>query len=147
MIHVPGRDKPLVGPRSRVSRAIAVALMAGFLAACARETDVIGVQRPVYTEEESVITVHFFPLQTEAEAYYREIDAREYFIFTAPFDDAGEVFEEIDGEPAPDGGKTLRFTEDAESTAIEQVVEFIDESGLVTIQSVVDRSDQTRTSR
>ena len=121
--------------------------MVGFLAACARETDVIGVQRPVYTEEESVITVHFFPLQTEAETYYRAIDAREYFIFTAPFEDAEEFFKDIDGEPAPDGGKTLRFTEDAESTAIEQVVEFIDESGLVTIQSVVDRSDQTRTSR
>lgn len=121
--------------------------MAGLLSACARETDVIGLQRPVYTEEESVITIHFFPLQTEAEAYYREIEPREYFLFTSPFEDAREWFEDIDGEPAPDGGKTLRFTEDEESTAIEQVVEFIDESGLVTIQSVVDRPAEARTSR
>ncbi len=147
MIHCPGKENALVNAHPRVWRAVAVALMVGFLAACATETDVIGLQRPVYTEEESIITVHFFPLQTEAEAYYRAIDAREYFIFTAPFRDAGELFEGIDGEPAPDEGKTLRFTEDEESTAIEQVVEFIDESGLVTIQSVVDRPTETRTSR
>ncbi len=125
--------------RKRTSlRIAALAALIVSLAACAGEANVIGIQRPVYTEEESVITVHFFRVQSEAEAYYRERGADEYFLFTTPFDDAEEVFAAIDGEPAPDGGKTLHFTEDEESSAIEQVVEFIEERDLQTIRSVVE---------
>jgi hypothetical protein len=106
------------------------------LAACAQEHDIIGLQRPVYTDEESVITIHYFALESEALSYYRELGAEEYFLFTAPVADAEEIFRELDGVPAPDGGKTLSFVADGDDTAIDQVLELIDEHGLVTIRSV-----------
>ena len=122
--------------RRLLPKLLLIGIAVAVLAACARESDIIGLQRPVYTEEESVITVHYFALESEALAYYQELDPEEYFLFTAPNADAEEIFRELAGESAPDGGKTLSFVADDEDTAIDQVLEFIDENGLVTIRSV-----------
>lgn len=113
-----------------------VGLALGALASCAQESNVIGLQRPVYTDAESVITLHFFAQQSEAERYYRALEAEEYFLFTTPHGDAEELFHEIDGAPVEDGGKSLTFAADGEDSAIDQVLEFIDENGLVTFRSV-----------
>ncbi|TVR51954.1 MAG: hypothetical protein EA426_19585 [Spirochaetaceae bacterium] len=115
---------------------VALAGIFVFLSACAQESDVIGLQRPVYTDEKSVITLHFFPVQSEAERYYRAIDAEEYFLFTSPWGDAEEFFENIEAETTDDGGKVLRFSGGPDDSAVDQVLEFIDGNDLTTILSV-----------
>ncbi len=121
---------------ARVTGVTILTVVLVFLAACAQESDVIGLQRPVYTDDESVITLHFFPVQSEAERYYRAIDAEEYFLFTSPWGDAEEFFENIDAETTDDGGKILRFTGGPDDSAVDQVLEFIDGNDLTTILSV-----------
>ena len=121
---------------ARVTGVAILTIVLVFLAACAQESNVIGLQRPVYTDDESVITLHFFPVQSEAERYYRAIDAEEYFLFTAPWGDAEQFFEDIEGETAADGGKTLHFTGGPDDSAVDQVLEFIDGNDLTTILSV-----------
>ena len=121
------------------ARGVGFVVLAGilvFLSACAQESNVIGLQRPVYTDDESVITLHFFPVQSEAERYYRAIDAEEYFLFTSPWGDAEEFFENIDAETTDDGGKILHFSGGPDDSAVDQVLEFIDGNDLTTILSV-----------
>ena len=82
--------------------------------------------------------MHFFDPQSEAERYYSAIEATRHSLFTSPWGEGKDFFEGLDGKHAPDGGKTLRFTAGEDATAIDQVLELIDESELSPIRSVVE---------
>ncbi|MFW5835862.1 MAG: hypothetical protein ACOCVK_00475 [bacterium] len=121
----------MIGVKAKYRRLAALApLLIFFLSACSQEGNVIGLERPVYTEEKSEIVLHFFEQRAEAERYYAATDAQEYFLFVSSWGDAEAFFHGLDGEPAGEGGKRLRFTADDDATAIAKVVELIDDSGL-----------------
>jgi len=110
-------------------------LLSLFLLGCRQEEDIIGLHRPVYNTSEATIRLHYFPVQSQAEAFYRDEGIEEYFLFTMPGRDASVFFEELEAREIANEGKELEFQRDGEETARDQVVDFIDEHNLWNVRN------------
>ncbi|MFW5976836.1 MAG: hypothetical protein ACOCQS_02705 [Bacillota bacterium] len=104
------------------------------ISGCEGDNNLIGLRRIEYEPERAVLYIYYFPTKAEASNYFEREGVEDYFLFEINQGSAEEFFQELDGESMGDNQKKLTFSEDSENSAIDKVVNLIDENNLLRIE-------------
>lgn len=114
-------------------------IMVFVLTACSNESNVIGMQKATYTPDIAILYIYYFPTQNIAKLTFKQkdIDDDDYFLFRIPDRDVEKFYKNLNHrsniEVISENEKKITFKKDADETAIQKVIEFIDNNNLYKI--------------
>lgn len=118
-------------------KVIIVSIMIGFIlliTGCQNETNLIGLRRLEYKPERAELYIYYFPSKAEANSYFEREGVDDYFLFEMNKTSAEDFFNNLEGESLGDNQKKLTFLEDSDETAIDKVVDMIDENNMLRVE-------------